>query len=123
MIIRNNTAISFAIATVITAATATGLIADASASYDSARASAAAATASLQRLPTIVVMSEPEYQRLEAVVITANPNDYADSHDDAVASNEWMAPARAATTQLIRNASFDMPYYSFGTAKMLVAKE
>lgn len=123
MNIRNNIAISFAIAAVITAVTATGLIANAEASYDSAQTHAALANQNLQRMPTIVVMSEPEYQRLEAIVITANPADYADSTNNAVASNEWMAPARSATTQLIRSASFDMPYYSFGTAKMLVAKE
>ncbi len=123
MYIRNNTAISFAIAAIVTAATATSLIANATASFNTAKAQAAATTASLQRLPTIVVMSEPEYQLMDAVVITANPADYADSSDSAIAANNWIAPARAATTQLIRNASFDMPYYSFGTTKMLVAKE
>ncbi len=123
MNIRNTTAISFAIAAAITATTATGLISDASASYATGKAQATAATATVQRLPTIVVMSEPEYQRLEAVVVTANPADYEGSTDSAVAANDWSAPARSATTQLIRNASFDMPYYSFGTAQTLVAKE
>lgn len=123
MNIRNNTALSFAIAAVITAVTATSLIANAQASYETAKAQAATTTASLQRLPTIVVMSEPEYQRMEAVVVTANPADYDASSNNAVAANEWIEPARTVTTQLIRNASFDMPYYSFGTTKTLVAKE
>ena len=123
MNIRNNTAISFAIAAAVTVATATGLMTDASASYVAAEAQAASETATLQRLPTIVVMSEPEYQRMDAIVVTADPADYADSNDNAIANNDWIAPARTATTQLIRNASFDMPYYSFGTAKTLVVKE
>ncbi len=123
MNIRNNTALSFAIAAVITAVTATSLIANAQASYETAKAQAATTTASLQRLPTVVVMSEPEYQRMEAVVVTANPADYDASSNSAVAANEWIEPARTVTTQLIRNASFDMPYYSFGTTKTLVAKE
>ncbi|MFZ2236511.1 MAG: hypothetical protein WAV67_09050 [Dokdonella sp.] len=123
MNIRNTNAISFAIAVVITAVTATGLIANAEASYDTAKAHAALTTQNLQRMPTIVVMSEPEYQRMEVVVVTANPSDYDASTDNSVVAHDWTAPARSATTQLIRNASFDMPYYSFGTAKMLVAKE
>lgn len=123
MNIRNNTTISFAIAALITVVTASGLIADASASYDSAKAQAALTTQNLQRLPTIVVISEPEYQRMEAIVVTANPADYANSTDSAIAATDWIAPARTVTTQLIRNASFDMPYYSFGTNKTLVAKE
>lgn len=123
MNIRNTTAISFVIAAIVTAATATSLISNASASYENAKAQAAASTASMQRLPTIVVMSEPEYQLLDAVVVTANPADYADSTDNAIAANDWIGPARSATTQLIRNASFDMPYYSFGTTKTLAVKE
>lgn len=123
MNIRNATALSFAIAAIITTVTATSLIANATASYNTAKAQAAATTTSLQRLPTIVVMSEPQYQLLDAVVVTANPADYADSTDNAVAANDWIGPARSATTQVIRNASFDMPYYSFGTTKTLAVKE
>lgn len=123
MNIHKNTVISLAIAVVITAATATGLIANAESSYAADKAQATATTQALQRMPTIVVMSEPEYQRLEAVVVTANPADYDDSSDSAVAVSNWIAPARAATTELVRNAAFDMPYYSFGKARTLVAKE
>ena len=123
MNIRNNTAISIAIAVVITAATATGLIANAESSYATDKAQATVTTQTLQRMPTILVMSEPEYQRLEAVVVTANPADYDDSSDTAVALSDWIAPARAVTMELVRNAAFDMPYYSFGKAHTLVAKE
>lgn len=123
MNIHKNTVIALAIAVVITAATATGLIANAESSYAADKAQATATTQTLQRLPTIVVMSEPEYQRLEAVVVTANPADYDDSSDTTVAVSNWIAPARAATTELVRNAAFDMPYYSFGKARTLVAKE
>lgn len=125
MNIRNTTvtSISIAIAIAITTATAGGLIANAASSYAIDKTHAALATQSLQRLPTIVVMSEPEYQRLEAVVVTANPADYEDSNDRSVAVSDWMAPARAATTQLVRNAAFDMPYYSFGKAHTLAVKE
>ena len=123
MNIHKNTVISLAIAVVITAATATGLIANAESSYAADKAQATATAQTLQRMPTIVVTSEPEYQRLEAVVVTANPADYDDSSDTAVAVSNWIAPARAATTELVRNAAFDMPYYSFGKARTLVAKE
>lgn len=123
MNIRNNTAISIAIAVVITAATATGLIANAESSYATDKAQATVTTQTLQRMPTILVMSEPEYQRLEAVVVTANPADYDGSSDTAVALSDWIAPARAVTMELVRNAAFDMPYYSFGKAHTLVAKE
>ena len=123
MNIRNNTAISIAIAVVITAATATGLIANAESSYATDKAQATATTQTLQRMPTVLVMSEPEYQRLEAIVVTANPADFDDSNDTAVTVSDWIAPARAATTKLVRNAAFDMPYYSFGKAHTLVAKE
>ena len=123
MNIHKNTVIALAIAVVITAATATGLIANAESSYAADKAQATATAQTLQRMPTIVVTSEPEYQRLEAVVVTANPADYDDSSDTAVAVSDWIAPARAATTGLVRNAAFDMPYYSFGKARTLVAKE
>ncbi|MEO7917194.1 MAG: hypothetical protein ABIR16_06080 [Dokdonella sp.] len=125
MNIRTKTAttLSVAIAIVITAATAIGLMANAEASYNAAKVQAVTATDTLQRMPTIVVMSEPDLQRMEAVVVTANPADYEDNSSNGIAVSDWIAPARAVGDQFVRQAGFDMPYYSYGATKTFVAKE
>ena len=119
---RSTFAVSMALSGLITAGLATAAFAPLSPITGPVVASRAAPPAAvLQRLPTVVVT--PDMQVMPEVVVVADAADFDDAGDNDFHASDFARPARQFGGQMVRQATFDMPYYSFAKAHTRTAKE
>lgn len=118
---RSTFAVSMALSGLITAGLATAAFAPLSPITGPVASRAAPPAAALQRLPTVVVT--PDMQVMPEVVVIADPADFDDSGSNDPYASGFARPARQFGGQMVRQAAFDMPYYSFAKAHTRTAKE
>lgn len=118
---RTTFAVSMALSGLITAGLAVAAFAPLVPISSKVETIQAPTTVALQRMPTIVVT--PDLQVMPEVVVIADPADYEIDDKGALFAGDFVGPVRELGGQMVRQAAFDMPYYSFAKVQSRTAKE